>query len=340
MRLDVCSVGAAMFIVYGIVELVAGLCRRWRRDNTDKSRLRWSWNCGRCRGNQFRLHPTSSNGATSHGGDEDAPVFPWHPVEQPNTVVYHRTDSGDSHSYAMGLRADTVQAGQQLSVPVQAQAGRVNQDPGEAEDVGVAGRLGGAQLTAQGLEVDVRKRSGAGAVDDADAGAHNPFNYDAGVAGSPKVPPISKRARLVAAAVNFGLTAYATLTVACVKLLHCVQVPGVPSHSSVTTVVSRRFIHGTASCDYTGWQGVALAVVVLLAVAMVGVFAGAVLSRRSPSAQEPEHGWRQSVRRGVRLALVDMYHGRHGRFCWETVLMLQRLVRALSQCHSSIINCL
>lgn len=237
-----------------------------------------------------------------------------------------RTDSGESHTHAVGHRADPVQpeAGLQLSEPME--ANQAHHEWGKAESVDEGDRGGGVQ----GLVVDVSKTRGAGDVHDASAGAagtNSLFDYGPG-AGSPKVPPISKGARLVAAAVNFGLTAYATLTVACVKLLHCVQVPGVSSHSSVTTVVNRRFMHGTASCNYTGWQGGALAVVVLLAVGTVGVLGGAVLSRRSLASSEMEHGWRQSVRRGVRLALVDMYHGRDGRYCWETVLMLQRLVGA------------
>ena len=37
------------------------------------------------------------------------------------------------------------------------------------------------------------------------------------------------RSRVVAAAVNLGLTVYAGLTVACVKLLHCVHIPGTPA---------------------------------------------------------------------------------------------------------------
>ena len=33
--------------------------------------------------------------------------------------------------------------------------------------------------------------------------------------------------RRIGAVVNFGLTVYSTITIACMKLLHCVTIPGV-----------------------------------------------------------------------------------------------------------------
>ena len=59
---------------------------------------------------------------------------------------------------------------------------------------------------------------------------------------------ISSRGVLVSVAVNFLLTVYTTLTVACVRLLNCVHVPGTPSSET------RLFLRGTVTCDLSGWQ--------------------------------------------------------------------------------------
>jgi hypothetical protein len=121
-------------------------------------------------------------------------------------------------------------------------------------------------------------------------------------------PPM--RARVVTAAVNFGLTAYAALTVGAVKALHCVHAPGtLPSER-------RLFIQGTLACDYGGWQ----APYVVLGVVLVGT--PTALPFLAAWARQPTGG---VVRRGVRRALVDPY--RDGAYWWEAVLMAQRLVR-------------
>jgi hypothetical protein len=123
-------------------------------------------------------------------------------------------------------------------------------------------------------------------------------------------PPM--RARVVTAAVNFGLTAYAALTVGAVKALHCVHAPGtLPSEQ-------RLFIQGTLACDYGGWQ----APYVVLGVVLVGT--PAALPFLAAWARQPTDG---AVRRGVRRALVDPY--RDGAYWWEAVLMAQRLVRCV-----------
>jgi hypothetical protein len=56
------------------------------------------------------------------------------------------------------------------------------------------------------------------------------------------------RRRLILAGAIFGLTAYATVTSAVVKMLHCVWVPGTPPSER------RLFIRGSVTCDYFGWQ--------------------------------------------------------------------------------------
>jgi hypothetical protein len=165
-------------------------------------------------------------------------------------------------------------------------------------------------------------------------GPRNPLNVQVG---------LTQRARLVAAGVNFGLTAYATLTVAVVKLLHCVWVPGTPAHTR------HLFIRGTVACDYGGWQApyfVALGVLVSVPLALpwlaawsargedggegaegaegpAGAEAGAVRGvEAAPSGQ-----WMRDVRNGVRSALVASYSPRTP--WWESVLLVQRLVGVL-----------
>ncbi len=81
--------------------------------------------------------------------------------------------------------------------------------------------------------------------------------------------PVSRRAKLVTAAVNFGLTAYATLTVTALKMLHCVWVPGTPSKER------RLFVQASVVCNYSGWQvPYILLVAILVAIPAVLPFAG------------------------------------------------------------------
>jgi hypothetical protein len=81
--------------------------------------------------------------------------------------------------------------------------------------------------------------------------------------------PVPRRAKLVTAAVNFGLTAYATLTVAALKMLHCVWVPGTPLEER------RLFVRASVVCNYSGWQvPYILLVAILVAIPAVLPFAG------------------------------------------------------------------
>jgi hypothetical protein len=140
--------------------------------------------------------------------------------------------------------------------------------------------------------------------------------------------PLTHRAKLVTAAVNYGLTAYATLTVAAVKMLHCVWVPGTPPSER------RLFVRGSRVCDYTGWQAPYVLLVALLAAVPLMLPLVALWSRR-PTRNDIEsmrqlreydspHDLRDDVRLGVKRALVDPYLSK--AFWWEAVLMTQRLV--------------
>lgn len=143
---------------------------------------------------------------------------------------------------------------------------------------------------------------------------------DAGGLEAPKQRQLSQRAMLVTAAVNFGLTAYATLTVAAVKMLHCVWVPGSPPYQR------RLYIRGTVVCDYGGWQAGFLILVAVLAAAPVGLALVASWARHAVPSYEPGGPTLvQDVRLGVRRSLVDGY--RESMFWWEGSLMVQRLVR-------------
>jgi hypothetical protein len=141
--------------------------------------------------------------------------------------------------------------------------------------------------------------------------------------------PLSHRAKLVTAAVNYCLTAYATLTVAAVKMLHCVWVPGTPTHQR------RLFIEGDRVCNYLGWQVPYILLVALLAAVPAVLPLIAAWSRR-PTRNDIEsmrdlreydspHPLADDIRLGVKRALVDPYV--HSAFYWEAVLMTQRLVR-------------
>lgn len=129
--------------------------------------------------------------------------------------------------------------------------------------------------------------------------------------------PVSRRAKLVTAAVNFGLTAYATLTVAALKMLHCVWVPGTPSEER------RLFVQASVVCNYSGWQvPYILLVAILVAIPAVLPFAAAWSCRPGGSV------WDTDVRLGVRRAVVDSYHQR--AYWWEAALMAQRLSLGLT----------
>jgi hypothetical protein len=158
----------------------------------------------------------------------------------------------------------------------------------------------------------------------------------------PGAPPRTLRARLITAAVNFSLTAYATLAVAATKMLHCVWVPGTPPASR------RLFIRGTLECGYGGWQAPYVIVLGVLAAVPLclplvarwargtgdgarGVRDGAldggccqVWGRGSRGPPQPPSQLLLDVRDGVRRALVDAYSKEWP--WWESVLMVQRLV--------------
>jgi hypothetical protein len=71
---------------------------------------------------------------------------------------------------------------------------------------------------------------------------------------------LPQRARLVTASVNFCVTAYSTVTIATIKMLHCMWVPGTSPHQR------RLFIRGSTICAYSGWQlPYVLSLVVLVA---------------------------------------------------------------------------
>ena len=143
---------------------------------------------------------------------------------------------------------------------------------------------------------------------DAVKGTPNLIRKDA-----PRPPPVSRRAKLVTASVNFGLTAYATLTVAALKMLHCVWVPGTPLSER------RLFIRGSVVCEYSGWQAPYILLVAFLVAIPATLPFAAAWSRRRGGAP-----WIVDVRLGVRRALVDSYH--HRAYWWEAALMAQRLV--------------
>jgi hypothetical protein len=126
---------------------------------------------------------------------------------------------------------------------------------------------------------------------------------------------VPHRTRTVLATVNFGLTAYATLTVACVKALHCVSVPGTGPGSP-----RRLFIRGTVECHYQGWQAPIVVLGLLLCVLPLVVIYLAWWARQDTKPGSAPSHWRA----GVRRALILPYQDR--TYWWEGVLMLQRLV--------------
>lgn len=112
---------------------------------------------------------------------------------------------------------------------------------------------------------------------------------------------------------------YAALTVACTKLLHCVQVPGTPSHQSFL------FIQGSKQCNYLGWQLLPVVFVAGLVVVPLLLPHAASWSRRPHGASDSPT--RQQWRLAVRLALVESYD--QAWYWWESALMAQRLALAL-----------
>jgi hypothetical protein len=139
----------------------------------------------------------------------------------------------------------------------------------------------------------------------------------------------SMHTRLVTAAVNFALTAYGTVTLALMRLLHCVHVPGSPGGQQ------RLYIAGSVVCEYGGWQLPLVVVLIVMCCAPVVLPWVALWSRdrRTVSSEDLGHGHTgpdgyrcRRTRVGVRRALVDAYTD--GREYWESVLLAQRLVRA------------
>ena len=149
---------------------------------------------------------------------------------------------------------------------------------------------------------------------------------------------MTPRARYVAAALNWALTVYATLTLCCMKLLHCVQLDD-------TRVL---FIQGSVTCDVTvgaHWQAGLVVVVVLLGVtpvvalplltrwALTAGGSSAAAANKSggglahSSDSSPTAIADSDVRVGVLRSLVGPY--RAGVWYWESVLMVQRLLLAL-----------
>ncbi len=130
--------------------------------------------------------------------------------------------------------------------------------------------------------------------------------------------------RLTTAAVNFALTAYGSVTLGAMKLMHCVHVPGTPVDQQ------RLFIAGDVVCNFAGWQlplvallgllaGVPLALPFVAAWSRAASTHGDVPRASSCCACACRHG-----RVGVRRALVDAYSPRTP--WWEAVLLAQRLV--------------
>ena len=108
---------------------------------------------------------------------------------------------------------------------------------------------------------------------------------------------------------------YATVTLACSKLLLCVPLPATAAGSRYL------FRQGSVECHYLGWQlPLILAVSLLVVVPLVLPALAAWSLRRTPTRY-------RYVRIGVRLAIVESYH--KGWYWWESMLLVQRLVLVL-----------
>lgn len=131
---------------------------------------------------------------------------------------------------------------------------------------------------------------------------------------------MSYRSRLIAAGVNFGLTAYSAFVTVVVQMLHCVSTPSQHGASS------RLFIQGTVSCDLGGWQvgyviGLALLVVVPLGLILLSRWSLRIKTTSSGSLKD-------DARLGVARALYAPYVSEHAHY-WESVLMTHRFALAL-----------
>lgn len=133
------------------------------------------------------------------------------------------------------------------------------------------------------------------------------------------------RARLVCAGVNFGVSLYTTLTLAMMKLLHCVPLPGTAPGTSWL------FLDGTRACAYGGWQGGLVVVLVVLCAAPLA------LPRLSQWASPRPSASAHSTATSMSPLLRDLRWGVHRALCapysttlhyWEGVLMVQRAVLA------------
>jgi hypothetical protein len=160
---------------------------------------------------------------------------------------------------------------------------------------------------------------------------------------------VSRRTKIVTAAANFGLTAYSSLIITTVKMLHCVETPNPLSATSS----QRLFIRGTWECNLVGWQAPFVILLILLGVAPLVLARVAAWSRRpcgqslpgtgvleqpdsfagyhpvgpTPATQAGYELWcrvSHDARLGVRQALVESYVDE--RYWWESALMGQRLV--------------
>ena len=126
------------------------------------------------------------------------------------------------------------------------------------------------------------------------------------------------RARVIAAAVNFSLTVYSTLTIAVVQLLRCVRVPG------ADPTLRFLFIQGSVLCQGSV-QLAFYGCLVILVVLPFSLPALASWACRGNSGRE--RSLVRDLRSGVRRALSSAY--RDGGGWWESVLMLHRLALAM-----------
>lgn len=110
---------------------------------------------------------------------------------------------------------------------------------------------------------------------------------------------LSPRVRYITTAMNFFATAYSTVTVATIKMLHCVWLPGTPVDQR------RLFIRGSVVCHYSGWQAVYVVILVaLISVPVVLLFVTAWAARERDARQRMQGGvWRPPSKCVHRLPL-------------------------------------